>query len=258
MSCKSSVLIFIFLNLICSDCFSQGSSPATFNDLYSKKLGNLRLTSTRFELGRVNTNAYINDTIHIYNAGKTQMKIWITQKIPVHMRVLIKGAPLNPGGYGYITLTYDCSRRNELGFTMEQVQLMTNDSSQLIKNIYVSATIEQYFPPSVFQDSLRGKIRIPEMSYNFKRVKQGEKVRYVFKMYNAGKKILQLNKVKSSSASVKYNLSNKEIAPGDSALMHIEFDTSGKSGIETKQISVFTNDPEMSECIFQLTGEVYK
>jgi hypothetical protein len=258
--CKD-ILPFIFIlifNLPATLILSQSQTPPTFNDKFSKKLGNLRLTSTRFDLGRVNTNDYINDTIRIYNAGKSQMKIWISQKIPVHMRVLVKGTPLNPGGYGYIALTYDCSRRNDLGFTMEQVELISNDSAQLVKNIYVSATIEQYFPQTLIQDTLRGRISIPQLSYNFNKVKQGDKVNYDFKIYNVGKKSLSLNKIKSTSASIKFNLSKKEIAAGDSALVHVEFDTSGKTGIETKQVTVFTNDPEMSECVFQITGEVFR
>jgi hypothetical protein len=252
------VFFFLVFNLSAKLVLSQVNTPPTFNDKFSKKLGNLRLTSTRFDLGRVNTNDYLNDTIRIYNAGKTQMKIWIAQKIPVHMRVLVKGSPLNPGGYGYIALTYDCSRRNDLGFTMEQVELVTNDSAQLIKNIYVSATIEQYFPQTLLQDSLRGRISIPQSNYNFNKIKQGNKVNYDFKIYNVGKRSLQLNRVKTTSASIKFNLSKKEIAAGDSALMHVEFDTAGRTGIETKQITVFTNDPEMSECVFQITGEVFK
>jgi hypothetical protein len=251
-------LVFLFFIFRISDSCAQGTTTPTFEDMYSKKLGNLRLSSTKFDLGRVKSNEYINDTIRIYNAGKIPMKISITQKIPAYMRVLVRGTPLFPGGYGYISLTYDCSRRNDLGFTMDQVQLVTNDSSFLLKNIYITATIEEYFPPSVMGDSLRAKIRVSEKFYSYNRVKQGEKISHDFKIYNDGKKLLLLHKIKSDSPSVKYSLTKKEVNAGDSAIMHVEFDTYDKTGKDFRKISLFSNDALISEFVFELNGEILK
>jgi len=254
----SAFIFFICCLFSVHTSFSQGSTAPTFNDQYSKKLGNLRLTSTKFDLGRVKSNAYINDTIRIYNAGKIPMKIQIIQKIPPYMRVLVKGTPLNPGGYGYISLTYDCSRKNDLGFTMEQVQLVTNDSSMLNKNIYITATIEEYFSPSVMNDSLRAKIRVSEKYYSYNKIKQGEIVVHDYKIYNDGKKTLLLRKVKPGAGNIKCTLSKMELAAGDSAVIHVEFDTSGKIGKDSRKFSLYSNDPFMSELVFELNGEILK
>jgi hypothetical protein len=256
---KSSYIIILFLFILTvNDTNAQGHSAPTFGDQYSKKLGRLRLSSTKFDLGRVKSNEYINDTIRIYNSGKSPMKISITQKIPVYMRVIVRNTVLNPGGYGYIALTYDCSRRNELGFTMDQVQLVTNDSMQLVKNIYVTATIEEYFPPSVLQDSLRAKIRIPEQSFSYNTVRQGTKISHDYKIFNDGNKNLLLRKVRTGTGNIKCAISKNEILPGDSALLHVEFDTAGILGKDRRQLSLFTNDALMSEFIFELTGEIIK
>ncbi len=252
----STFILVITFVCSCMNSFSQGTTAPTFNDKYSKKLGNLRLSSTKFDLGRVKTTDYIYDTIRIFNAGKSQIKIQILQKIPPYMRVLVKGSPLNPGGYGYISLTYDCSRRNDFGFTMDQVQLVTNDSAMLIKNIYITATITEFFPPAVMQDSMRAKIRAGEQFYTYRLVKQGEIVIHDYKIFNEGKKPLQLHKVKPGGGNIKYTLSKKEILPGDSAVMHIEFDTSGKIGKDSRKISLFTNDAWMPEFVFELNGEI--
>ena len=78
------------------------------------------------------------------------------------------------------------------------------------------------------------KALIPETSFNFGKIIQGEKVSHFFKIYNAGKKTLLLHKIKTNNGCIKASFSKKEIAAGDSAIILSEYDSFGKLGKELR------------------------
>jgi hypothetical protein len=77
---------------------------------------------------------------------------------------------------------------------------------------------------------------------------------------NTGNKALIIEAVSTSCGCTKATLEPMTIAPGESATLHIEFD-SGAHGEElkgplTRQIFIASNDPARSEAIVELTANV--
>ena len=71
-------------------------------------------------------------------------------------------------------------------------------------------------------------------------------------------KPLIIRKVKTTCGCIKPSTTKFEIAPGESGIIHIEFDSFGKDGKDNRIVNVFLNDPMMSEVKLEVNGVVLK
>lgn len=248
-----SALVFAF----CSSeiCTAQTiSAPPTINDQYTKKIGNLRLSLSTVNFGKVFTNETKVDTIEILNAGK----IPLTLEIPPtnnYSNVTISKNKLAPEETAIIIINYNFSKRDDYGFVLDRILINTNDNDQPQKNINVSATIQEYFSPA---DTLLPKARIPETIFSYGSITAGQKSDHDFTISNDGVKPLIIRKVKSTCGCIKATATKSEIAPGETGVVHVEFDSFGKEGKDSRIISVFLNDPTMPEVKLEVNGVVMK
>ena len=207
---RIQLFIFILLVLLLKS-FSikaqDGNTAPTIQDKFEKKLGNLRMSATIFKLGRIKNNEIRFDTIRFFNEGHLPLNISLPLKLPVYMKVNIKGSPLPAGGEGYISLVYDAFKKNDFGFVIDRIQLNTDDVLMPQKYITVTGIIEEFFPNQLINDGMIAKALIPETSFNFGKIIQGEKVSHFFKIYNAGKKTLLLHKIKTNNGCIKASFS---------------------------------------------------
>ena len=233
------------------------TSP-TIKDKFEKKVGNLRMSNTIFKLGRIKNNEVRNDTILLLNEGPIPINISLPLKLPSCLKININGSPIPAGGEGYLALIYEASKKNDYGFVIDRIQLNTDDVEMPQKYITVTAVIDEFFPNQQLNDSTCAKALIPERSFNFEKLKQGEKISHFFKIYNAGKRPLLLHKIKTNNTCIKASFSKKEIAPGDSAIILSEYDSFGKLGKEVRVFSLYINDPLLPEVKFEIKGEVNK
>lgn len=91
--------------------------------------------------------------------------------------------------------------------------------------------------------------------HDFGRIREGEKVAYSFKFKNTGKSDLIITDARGSCGCTVPNYPTNPIKPGESALIDISFDSSGKSGKQNKTITVLTNC-EPSTKVLTIVGEV--
>lgn len=88
--------------------------------------------------------------------------------------------------------------------------------------------------------------------YKFEPVVSGEKVKTTFKFTNTGDEPLLISDVKTSCGCTASSYPKEPVAPGESAEIEAVFDTSGKSGAQTKNITVMTNtDPSSNVLIIE-------
>lgn len=84
-------------------------------------------------------------------------------------------------------------------------------------------------------------ISFVEYEHDFGKVTEGEKVGYIFKFKNTGTGDLIINSATATCGCTVPKYSTKPIASGKQGDMEVIFDTSGRSGIQTKTISVRSN-----------------
>ncbi len=77
--------------------------------------------------------------------------------------------------------------------------------------------------------------------HNFGKVKEGEKVAYIFAYENKGPGNLVIHSVSSSCGCTVPKYDKKPIPPGGEGRMEVVFNTSGFSGMQTKTITVRSN-----------------
>jgi len=92
-------------------------------------------------------------------------------------------------------------------------------------------------------------------THDFGKIKQGEKVSFSFKFKNTGKTDLVISSASGSCGCTVPQYPKMPIAPGESAVIDVTFDSSGKSGMQNKQVTIVANT-NPSATVLTVTGEV--
>ncbi len=99
------------------------------------------------------------------------------------------------------------------------------------------------------------KFEFKSQIHDFGVVIQGEKVSHTYVFKNVGKSNLIISSVTASCGCTVSKYDTKPIAPGEEGKIEIVFDSSGRSGIQNKSITVLSNtQPNRIELHF--TAEV--
>ncbi len=102
-----------------------------------------------------------------------------------------------------------------------------------------------------------GSAVIAFMKYEhlFGKVNEGEKVGCIFTFENKGTANLVLLSVSTTCGCTVPKYDRKPVAPGKSGTLEVVFDTSGRSGIQTKTITVKSN-AKTPVILLKITAEV--
>lgn len=80
-----------------------------------------------------------------------------------------------------------------------------------------------------------------ETSWDFGRIKEGERVEHSFKFKNVGTEELVISNVTSSCGCTAPNWPRNPIKPGEEGKIKVEFNSAGKSDLVTKDVTIFAN-----------------
>lgn len=94
-----------------------------------------------------------------------------------------------------------------------------------------------------------------EYEHNFGKVAEGEKVGYTFLFENGGKGNLAILSVSTSCGCTVPKYDKKPVRPGDKGTLEVVFDTSGRTGIQSKMITVRSN-ASVPVVMLKITAEV--
>ena len=123
----------------------------------------------------------------------------------------------------------------------------------MIKNLsvvfflFASIACAQLFQP---------KLVLQQTSYDFGDIKQGDKVSHTFVLTNGGGDALKISDVKASCGCTAAAPEKNELAPGESTNLLVTFNSAGRMGKQTKTVRIYSNDPENSEMVLTITGNV--
>jgi hypothetical protein len=94
-----------------------------------------------------------------------------------------------------------------------------------------------------------------QMSYDFGKITDGESVTYDFKFKNVGKSPLIITDATATCGCTKPEFPKTPIAPNESGIIHVTFNSAGKNGMQNKIITITSNTiPPLTE--LHLLGEV--
>jgi hypothetical protein len=92
--------------------------------------------------------------------------------------------------------------------------------------------------------------------WDFGKVKQGELVKHEFVLKNASDKPMKIKEVNTSCGCTASEVKKRDLAPGDSTLIEVTFDSAGYSGPVKQFVFVNTDNPGMSMNRFTIKADV--
>lgn len=92
-------------------------------------------------------------------------------------------------------------------------------------------------------------------TYDFGKIKQGDKVKHEFYFTNTGKNVLVIENVKPTCGCTAVDWTKDPVPPGGRGKIEAQFNSAGKMGAQLKHVTIIYNgDPKITRVTF--TGEV--
>ncbi len=107
-----------------------------------------------------------------------------------------------------------------------------------------------------FAQLIAPKASMKQTEYDFKDIQEGKIVNHNFTITNTGGDLLKITSVRASCGCTAANPDKSELNPGESTDIKVTFNSSGRSGMQTKFVYVNTNDPANNEIRLKFTGNV--
>jgi len=107
-------------------------------------------------------------------------------------------------------------------------------------------------PPGQAVEGSAPQIQLDASTFDFGSVEEGTTVKHVFKITNAGGRLLHIDNVSASCGCTMLVLAKNELEPGQSTSLNVLIDTAMKQGSVTKNVTIDSNDPEHSRVSISL------
>jgi len=107
------------------------------------------------------------------------------------------------------------------------------------------------------QDPINGEISFEELEYDFGEITSGEKVTYIYTFTNTGEVPLVLSNAKGSCGCTVPSWPKAPILPGEQGTIEVTFDSSNKSGRQSKRVTITANT-NPAQTFLTIRGEVNK
>lgn len=114
------------------------------------------------------------------------------------------------------------------------------------------------FSSFAYSQLMGPKIVVQQPEYDFGDIIQGEKVSHNFIVTNTGGDVLVITNVRASCGCTAALPDKKELAPGESTNIKVEFNSLGRIGKQSKTVFVSSNDPENPQIQLKFTCNVVK
>ncbi len=230
--------------------------PKTLAEIYPKRMGKLRLTTSYAMFNEIGNNQNKTIEIEVVNDSKEPIDVRFGE-MPAYVTVSMENARLQAKEKSAIKIEYDANKTNFWGFHSELIPIIVNGKSRPSDKLVVTATVIEDFSKMSKKDRANAAVLgVDKYEAVFGSILAGDKVKTQFKIMNVGKSPLILRKVDSSSEALTVKLSDTTIEPNMRATLDVVFDTSGKKGYQNQQITLITNAPDLPVVNFRLSGFV--
>jgi len=98
-------------------------------------------------------------------------------------------------------------------------------------------------------------IKFEYETHDFGKIKQGDKVTYKFNFVNVGKSPLIISRATATCGCTTPDWPGGPIKPGDGGQISVTFNSTGKTGLQDKMITIYANTTP-AENVVHLVGEV--
>tara|TARA_Y100001980_G_C14556922_1_gene354074 strand:+ start:45230 stop:46303 length:1074 start_codon:yes stop_codon:yes gene_type:complete len=220
-------------------------APKTVAEELPLKMGGLRIKYKSLNLGRMTNEKPVFKSFDIHNDADEAMSLVMERgMIPEFISLALQPQTLEPNESGQLVVTYDPKKKGSLGFHTDNVRFFTSEAPGEMKELFVVATIEEYFPPMTAEEKANApRLAIDRTNHDFGRLTEGNTVKTTFQISNTGKNTLSIRDTRGNCGCTVSSLPKTELKPGESIPMTVTFNTSGRRGRQYKTVTIFSNDP---------------
>lgn len=219
--------------------------PRTIEDDFPVVMGGLRAKSRALYMGKLLNNSPVTRTFEIYNSSEEPIAFLDSMVVPDNVQIKINPKKIDTKTKGIISVTYNVSLNNDLGYINSNVLLLTDEKENYRKSFMFSANVEEYFPPLTEEElALAPRLVFDKPLQDIGKIKQGVVITTDFIFKNEGKSELNIRKTESNCSCAVAILEKKDISPGEEGKITLRFDSKGRRGTQQKSITLFSNDPK--------------
>jgi hypothetical protein len=208
--------------------------------------GALRLKGSSFNMGKVLIrDEYVVREFPVMNGGSKALTFDGKFVSPKYIIVDVEPKVLQPGEKATVRLSYNGKLKNAYGFQSDNIELHTDDEVNPVKSFSVYATLEDHFPQMTADELAKAPaLLIENHSVDFGKIKAGAPVVREVQLINAGKKELSLRSIQGNCTCITATAAKNTVKPGDNTSIKIAFDPQGRTGTQTKAVTIYSNDPK--------------
>lgn len=228
----------------------------SLEDMYPNDIQGLRLKSSQIAMNNIAPNAVSTQNLEVYNSTDGPLKVGF-KNIPKHIKIKITPETIAPKAKAMIEVVYDAKAKADWGFVFDAVELAINDKTNSNSRITITANIQEDFS-KLTEDQKKNapKIEFENATFDFGKVKQGEKIKFEYVYANKGNSDLVIRKVSPSCGCTAVANKNSVVKPGEKGVITSEFNTAGRTGSQSKTITIITNDPANPRVILWIKGTI--
>ncbi len=233
-------------------------APKTVAEELPLKMGGMRIKYKSLNLGRMTNEKPIQKSFDIHNDGEEPMSL-VRERgmIPEFISLSLQPETIGPDEGGQLVITYDPKKKGSLGFHTDNIRFYTSEEPGDMKELYIVATIEEYFPPMTEEERASApRLAIDRTNHDFGRLTEGNTAQTTFQISNTGKKPLNIRDTRGNCGCTVSSLPKKELKPGESIPMTVTFNTTGRRGRQYKTVTIFSNDPTGPTQMISIRAEV--
>lgn len=230
----------------------------SITELYPAGVGELRMKTSHLAFMKTYNNQTRTEFVEVYNNGNEIITAEFNS-VPGFIQIKMEPESLKPKEEGKIVVTYDATKRDDWGFVMNRVNIAakTESGEQMTGRLSISAVISEDFSQLTEEELANAPvISFDNQTFDFGNIKQGESVEHEYKFINNGKRDLIIRKTKASCGCTAIMPSKNVIPPGESSVIKMKFNSTGKKGAQNKTITVTSNDPNNPEIKLRIKGTI--
>jgi uncharacterized cupredoxin-like copper-binding protein len=209
---------------------------------YEDTLGNLTFDSMLEQIGVLKSSEKKEMEFLVKNVGNKPISL---KSVSAEKKNYTLITPLNtkiaPGQETTLKMQVDGKGLNEKnGYFSDRVSVITDDEIAPEKAFTIAGNFER-----IYTDEEKAKapqIKFEQTEFDGGTIVQGEVMNYAFKFKNVGKSDLTIESAKASCGCTASAPKNTTIKPGESSQIDVSFNSQGRSGSQTKTITVVSND----------------
>jgi hypothetical protein len=232
-------------------------TQAFLNPKYKHAQGYLNFRDPAINIALVKSDEKKSFWVYFENTSPKPIQVTFA---PNNARFISKGSSdfvkVKSQGIDSIQFVIDGSKfdRKTDGFLQDTLRFVTDDAGGENKNIPIIGSWQRVYTPEELAKAPR--IQFESMTFDAGKIIQGEKMNHSFRFYNAGGSELIITGAKPSCGCTASAPENTEIAPGQSSQINISFDSTGRTGTQTKNVTVTSNDPQNPSLVLTFTCEI--